>query len=329
MEENKDLQEVEEQKGDSPEVPAYEEDLRYDSKAQWFKGGLLGIFIGLAIIVPGVSGSAVAIIFKLYEKLLYAIGNILKRFKVCFLFLLPVLLGAVIGFLLGFFAIQQLLDLLPFATVALFAGMMLGAYPAVTDQIKEEKHTPFRIVLGLLGIAIPIAISAVSIAINEGSASLEDLSWYHYIIFVLLGFVVAITQLLPGLSATALLMAVGYFTPLMESVHLSYWKSNPMVLLVYLCLVIGFLIGLVSVSKLLSYLISKFRGAVFHLVVGLSLGSFISMFYNPEIMATYAGFEAPKMWIDIGVGIGLFIIGVGIAYFFVCYERKHQPIKKE
>ena len=46
----------------------------YQNKTEVAKGGILGLFIGLAVIVPGVSGSAVAIIFKMYEKLLYAIA---------------------------------------------------------------------------------------------------------------------------------------------------------------------------------------------------------------------------------------------------------------
>ena len=60
--------------------------LRYENRRQVAKGGSLGFFIGLAVIVPGVSGSAVAIIFKLYEKLLYALGNFLRKFKTCLLF---------------------------------------------------------------------------------------------------------------------------------------------------------------------------------------------------------------------------------------------------
>ena len=59
---------------------------------------LLGVFIGLAVIVPGVSGSTIAIIFGLYTGMLYAIGNILGDFKRCFAFLLPIGLGVVVGF---------------------------------------------------------------------------------------------------------------------------------------------------------------------------------------------------------------------------------------
>ena len=118
--------------------------LAYADKKEVAKGGVLGLFIGLAIIVPGVSGSAVAIIFRLYEKLLYAFGNLLKSFKKCVRFLLPIAIGAVIGLVVGFIAVEQLINLVMFAVVALFAGLMLGAFPAVTDQIKGEKITAPR-----------------------------------------------------------------------------------------------------------------------------------------------------------------------------------------
>ena len=122
-------------------------DLKYENTAQRLKGGVLGIFIGLAVIIPGVSGSAVAIIMKLYEKLLYAIGNILRSFKKCFWFLLPIAIGAAAGFIVGFFAVKLLLEVMMFAVVALFAGLMAGAFPAVKDELKGEKHTPLRIAL--------------------------------------------------------------------------------------------------------------------------------------------------------------------------------------
>ena len=67
-----------------PDDPAEKEvSLRYENRRQVAKGGILGFFIGLAVIVPGVSGSAVAIIFRLYEKLLYALGNLFRKFGVC------------------------------------------------------------------------------------------------------------------------------------------------------------------------------------------------------------------------------------------------------
>ena len=74
---------------------------KYDRKG-FIKSSLLGFFIGLAIIVPGISGSTIAILFKLYDKIIYAISNIFKKFKICFIFLLPIIIGLLIGVLLGF-----------------------------------------------------------------------------------------------------------------------------------------------------------------------------------------------------------------------------------
>ena len=83
---------------------------KYTSKS-WFKSCILGFLIGLAIIVPGISGSTISILFKLYDKLLYAISNIFKKFKVCVLFLLPILIGGILGIILGFFSVKKLLEI--------------------------------------------------------------------------------------------------------------------------------------------------------------------------------------------------------------------------
>ena len=297
-------------------------DLRYQNGKEVFKGGILGAFIGLAVIVPGVSGSAVAIIFRLYEKLLYALGGIFRRFKESARFLLPIALGGIVGLAVGFFGVRFLLNLLPFAIVALFAGLMLGAFPAVTDEIKGEKPTPLRIVLFFLGLFFPLGLSALSVFGTPDMLSLEDLSWYHYILFLLVGYAIAVTQLVPGLSATALLMTFGCFTPLMNSVSLTYWQENPMVLLVYACLAVGFVLGLLTFSNGLSRLLEKKRAPAFYTIAGLSLGSIVTMFFNPEIVEVYESWTiGAAMWRELGIGMALFGIGIIAATFFVRYER--------
>ncbi len=297
-------------------------DLRYQNGKEVFKGGILGAFIGLAVIVPGVSGSAVAIIFRLYEKLLYALGGIFRRFKESARFLLPIALGGIVGLAAGFFGVRFLLNLLPFAIVALFAGLMLGAFPAVTDEIKGEKPTPLRIILFLLGLLFPIGLSALSVFGTPDMLSLENLSWYHYLLFLLVGYAIAVTQLVPGLSATALLMTFGCFTPLMNSVSLTYWQENPMVLLVYACLAVGFILGLLTFSNGLSRLLEKKRAPAFYTIAGLSLGSIVTMFFNPEIVEVYESWTiGAAMWRELGIGMALFGIGIIAATYFVRYER--------
>ena len=312
---------------DAAQAPAGEEvtaeSLKYKNGKEVAKGGLLGVFIGLAVIVPGVSGSTVAIIFKLYHKLLFAIGNIFKKFKKCAAFLLPVVIGLVIGFVAGFFAIQRVLNVAPFTVIGLFAGLMLGAFPAVKDEIKGEKKSAGRVLLFVLGLTVPIVISLVSTLCVAGAHSLENLQWYHYLLFLVLGYIVAITQIVPGLSATAILMVFGYFSPLMDSVHLSYWQANPQVFLVYLCLVIGFAAGLVTFSKALTKIFDRAKKPAFFLITGLSLGSVVTMFFNPDVYAVYKSWAAGSPFaLDLSLGIALFAVGCVVAYLFVRYERK-------
>lgn len=299
-------------------------DLTYTSKRDVARSGLLGFFIGLAVIVPGISGSTIAILFKLYDKLLYAISNIFNKFKLCVLFLLPIVIGVGIGFILGFITVKQLLDLLPFAITSLFAGLMVGAFPAVNDEIKSEKLTPTRIVLFIIGFLIPIAIGIVSTFISTGSNTLENLQFYNYLLFLVLGYAVAITQVVPGLSATAILMAFGYFKPIMDSVSVTYWQNNPQVFLVYICLGVGFLLGLITFSKVLTFSFKKARKTTFFAIVGLSLGSIVSMFFNPDIYQIYVSWANgnTSMILDLCLGIALLVVGAICSYMFVRYERR-------
>ena len=306
--------------------------IKYNKKT-WCKSGLLGFFIGLAVIVPGISGSTVAIIFKLYDQFLYALGNLFKKFKQCFVFLLPIGLGVLLGVLLGFVAVKKLLALLPFAIVCLFAGLMCGAFPAVKDELKGAERTGKRIALFALGLFIPVVIGCFSAitSVKNGTETVVDafasVRWWHIVIGILVGCVMAITQIVPGLSASAFLMAVGWFQSVVSSVSMTYWKSNPQVFLVYGALGVGFLIGLLGFSKLLTVWLSKARHTAYFVIVGLSLGSILSMFCNGDTMQVYISWRTGIAWLDLGLGVALFALGVLSAYALVRYQRKKDAEK--
>ncbi len=301
--------------------------MKYNRKT-WCKSGLLGFFIGLAVIVPGISGSTVAIIFKLYDQFLYAVGNIFKKFKQCFLFLLPIVLGLGVGFLLGLIGVKKLLEVNMFAVVCLFAGLMSGAFPAVKDEIKGADPNKTRLALFALGVLIPVAVGCVSawFSVGESGAVVDRFAKVNagqVCLALVIGFVVGMTQIVPGLSASAFLMTVGWYHGLMESVSLTYWQNNPAVLLVYGGLGIGFLTGLLTFSKLLTFVFSKARQTAYFLIVGLSLGSILSMFCNGDIMSVYLGWTgAGNPLLDILLGVVLFAVGAFGAYMLVRYQRK-------
>ncbi|MBE7076550.1 MAG: DUF368 domain-containing protein [Clostridiales bacterium] len=304
-------------------------DLSFKNKKQWFKAMLLGFLIGLAVILPGISGATIAIIFGLYSKMIFSFGNIFKHFKKCIMFLLPIGIGLVFGFVIGFFFVQEVFEAYPFIVICLFAGLMIGSFPAVKDEIKGVKWNKKRAGLISVGVVIPIAIGLISVLVNSSSNGPIKASPMLMILYFLMGLVVSVTQIIPGISCSALLMAFGQFGAILASVHFDYLKSNPLVILTLFMLALGFIVGIVVFSKLLNKLLEKKRENTFTVIVGLSLGSIVTMFLNPDI------FNAYKSWSSVGIafkslslGVVLLVVGVAVSYALVKYQRKLNEKKK-
>lgn len=276
---------------------------------EWLTSALLGFFVGLAVIVPGVSGATIAIIMGLYAKMVYALGNIFKDFKRCAGFLLPIVLGAIVGLALGFFAVQRLIEIVPFILVCAFGGLMLGSFPAVTNEIKGERWTKSGVALFVVGLIIPLLVSIASIFL-KGEVGTLNTAWYSFIAYFVIGMIVSLTQIVPGLSATALLMAMGLFGPLMASLHLSSLKASPIIIGVFAALGVGFLLGIVVFSKGISKLLETKKKPMFRLISGLSLGSILSMFISTEIIDVYTLWTqaAGNPLRDLLIGLPLFAI---------------------
>lgn len=308
-------------------------DLPQYNKRTWSKSVVLGGFLGLGVIVPGVSGSTVAIIFKLYNHLLYAIGNVFKQFKSCFVFLLPIILGMVVGLLGGFIGVKTMLKFLPFATIGLFGGLMSGAFPAVKDELDGVRVTqnPKLFALSAVGVLIPVAIGVLSVALENTATSVDVSSTFAtpsvwlVLACIAVGYAVGITQVVPGLSATAILMVLGWFAFLVDSISLTYWKANPSIFIIYFALGGGFLLGITTFSKLLTFLFAKFKTSAFSVIVGLSLGSIISMFFNPDVFAVYQSWWQNGInFVDLGLALILFVAGF-IASLKLVRSQK-QPV---
>lgn len=296
---------------------------------QWILALILGVFIGLAVIVPGVSGSTIAIIFGLYVGMLYAFGNIFNDFRRCFMFLLPIGIGVVVGFLAGFIVIQKVFGVYLFQIICLFVGLMAGAVPALTNELRGAKASPLRVILMIVGIIIPIAIGVISIMLTGDAESAETFTSFpvwRYVLYLPLGFIVSITQIVPGLSATAILMAFGQFGPILNSLHRDYIFENPEVLGLYAALGIGFVAGIVLISRIFSAILKKHKLTAFFMIVGLSFGSIASMFINTDVYELYLSWGAAEKFPTATVIVGALLLVLGFVGSFALtrYELSRQ-----
>lgn len=122
-----------------------------------FKQILAGFLIGLAVIVPGISGATIAIMFKIYNNILDAIASINKSFKKSMIYLFPIAVGGILGILMGFLFIKELLKVIPFAITTLFGGLILGSIFSLIPENKKDGK-----IFLVVGIICPIILCLIS-----------------------------------------------------------------------------------------------------------------------------------------------------------------------
>lgn len=99
---------------------------------------LKGIIVGFGGIAPGLSGSVLLIIFGLYQQTLEYLGSIFKELKKKIKFLLPIILGMILGVLMFSKLVNFLLTYFEMPTRYAFLGLILGTVPMLYKELKIE-----------------------------------------------------------------------------------------------------------------------------------------------------------------------------------------------
>ena len=298
-------------------------ELKYKSFKEVLINIFVGIFIGLSVIVPGISGSTMAITMKVYDKGMYAFSHIFKEFKKCFLYALPVIGGIVVGFFAGVVAVRTLLEYFPFMTICFFLGLMIGTYPVIFKEIKGQKITPSRSLLAIAGSLTPVLFSVISLLVSGDSNTLTNLNFGHYLLFFVIGLLISITQIMPGLSATVLLMIFGYYKELIGNLGFDLLKDFKL-LLVYIVMGVGFLVGVFVFSKGVEKLLNHARVPFFFVISGISVGSIISVFVGKDCFEIYQGWQFPELLIELLCGITLLICAFILSYIFTIKTSRSE-----
>lgn len=303
-------------------------ELKYKSLKEIIVSIFVGFSIGLSVIVPGISGSSIAIIMKVYDKLMYSFSNLFKKFKSCVLFLIPIAIGIALGFGIGLFLVKSLLELFPFITICFFVGLMIGTFPILFGEIKSEKLNRNRVMLFLAGVLVPVFITLISLFVGS-SNDLTNVGIGHYALFLVIGVLISLTQLIPGLSATVLLMIFGYYYALMDGISRELLSDMSLVL-VYLVLFVGFVIGTLLFSKGIDRLLNTAKKTFFFVICGLSVGSVASVFFGNDCMSIYRSWSASNMMTDILLGVVALFIGIAITFsvYFLNKRKESKTVQK-
>ena len=247
---------------------------------------LKGIIIGIAFIIPGVSGGTLMVLMGLYDKTIYAITNFIKDVKknVAFLGLLG--LGALIGSLMFSKILNYLLVNYECSTKLMFVGLIIGGIPATYNTIIEKKNTKINWYLVLLTLMMSIILYIVEKHFINYSIEDHILAGHIPIkALCLAGVLYACGKIIPGISGSALLMLIGIYNYLIDTLaNLSSLTMEKVYVLIPF--ILSFLISAIVLFKLINYLLSKHYSTTYSLILGFVVGSIIYVFpsFNTSVL---------------------------------------------
>jgi len=313
---------------------------------EWFRKLIAGLAIGAGAAIPGVSGAAIAVIFKVYEDIIAAVNSFRKRFGWAIKVLIPILIGIVIAVGVCIVLFAWAFEHLMFVLICLFAGFLIGSFPGITDEVKGEKVDKQAIILMIIGGVFVIGLGVLSVIVGLNATPVqslfESLPVWLYFVLIPVGAVAAVALTVPGLSGSLILLIIGFYRPLVTSVKdwakellIAHNAEHTLALfLVLLCFAIGCLIGVVLVSKIMKVLLAKHRKQTFFTIIGFIAGSIFVLFFNYDIFNYYRVWNNPaladelsihqlvNMPIEMIIGFVALAVSGFLSYLLVRAQRK-------
>ncbi len=232
-----------------------------------------GLSMGAADLVPGVSGGTVAFITGIYDKLIYTVSSFDRAFfKKLFsknwklaINDLPLVFIALLasGMLISIFSLARLMNYLindhPLYTWGFFFGMILGSIVIMGRKL-ENLRLPANL-LSLMG-----GTGFAYFIIGLIPVETPNTPWFYSVC----GMIGITAMILPGISGSFLLLILGKYEPITAAVKSPFSPGNLSILLFFST---GTLIGLLSFSKVLNYLLCRFRAITMAFLTGILIGS--------------------------------------------------------
>lgn len=268
----------------------------------YLKNIIAGIVIGIANIIPGVSGGTMAVVLGIYDKLINAISLNLEKLKKNWKFILTLGIGMVLGISVIAKLLTWLFENYNVPTQFFFIGLILGSIPLVWKKATEtKKFQTYNIIPFLITFGVMIIMAIM----KEGENVIEtSLSPKLFLILVLCGAIAAFAMIIPGISGAFLLKALGQYETVSAAASIGDFNFS-----ILFPVAVGILIGVLVGAKLISTLLKKYHQGIYSAILGLIIGSVIEIYpsefsFNLEgviaIITCIIGFAIPVFMEKIG-----------------------------
>lgn len=253
---------------------------------------LCGMLIGAGGILPGVSGGVLAVAFDVYrpfmEVMTYPGTAAPKYWRMLF----TVAAGSAVGFVLFARGLMVALNFSDAVTTSLFVGLIAGTIPTLFREAGREGRTRWAWIS--LAVCMAAALPVLYGVSNMAGIQVEPGPW----LFVIGGGLIGMGTVVPGLSATPVLMALGLYKPMLQGMtDLNFSVLIPTG--------IGVAVAVLMLARLVSWLFRRHYSLAFHGILGLVAASTLVM-----IPTHYAGLgerSLSAVFFAGGLGLGLLL----------------------
>lgn len=247
-----------------------------------FKNVIKGAVIGVANVIPGISGGTLALILGIYERLTESIGeffNVPRKKKVEYMiFLFQIFIGAGIGIVLFSRLIEYLFKNYYEGTSFFFMGLIIASLPTIIGHKKRVTPKKNEVFLFIFGGMLPLLLFFYQNFIN--TSSLEgtggDLSTVYLVKLLACGIIAGGTMVIPGISGSLILMILGEYYNVLGFIN--KFKIFPIGVFA-----LGAAAGVFIFAKVMDKFLKRYRDETLYFILGIVTISLLEMWPDVDI----------------------------------------------
>lgn len=273
------------------------------SRVKAVKEVLVGVIIGIASMLPGISGATMCVSFGIYERLVRDVARLRVYLRKDFLFLFLLATGVIIGTVVAAKILSGAMDRYPTESQFFFAGLIAGQIPVVYRMTEPRNGRWTR--SNWIALAAGFAIMGSMLALyflGEGNDVAVGHDAAGMALMFAVGIVVAVAAILPGVSHSTILIVFGLFAVFTNSISdLDFGFLAAMGA--------GAVAGVLGFSKIIHYALERHHRSASFLIFGLTVGSLA-----PLIVTSVGNAEGMA---HIAAGAVTFVVGLAIGIWFM------------
>ena len=237
---------------------------------QAVKDLMVGALMGIVSFLPGASGSTIAVIFRVYERLVSDVADIRNKLIKDLKFIIPIGIGVLAGMVFCAKVLDELSAKYETQLMFLFVALIITQIPDIKKMGDDgNKLTTADIIAFIAGIAVMVTFMVI------GWNAHLDKDNSGFLIMVVIGIVYAMSLLSPGISGSTILLALGFYWVYTNVIGDFIHHLDQM-----LPIALGVLIGALVFSKVIDFCMRNYRKTTYMAILGLTVGSAVTVLIN-------------------------------------------------